>query len=142
MSAAETRRRVEAEFMPASGLPPLYRAILDDPDAGSDEELRRATEKKLLVHLGTLLKSLPSSFDARTSVDLKAVEKRKDVKDREEIDKARVRDEVEELARGMVVVGVAEEDAWRAVMDWRDRYGRWDAVDWRELERYCDTFPQ
>ncbi|KAL8292821.1 hypothetical protein RQP46_000515 [Phenoliferia psychrophenolica] len=142
LSAAETRRRVEAELMPSSGLPALYRAILDDPDAGSDEELRRSTERKLLVHLGTLLKALPSSFDARTSVDLKAVEKRKDVKEQEEREKARVRSEVEELARGMVVVGVAEEEAWRIVMDWRDGYGKWDDVDWRELERYCETFPQ
>ncbi|KAK4701573.1 superkiller protein 3, partial [Phenoliferia sp. Uapishka_3] len=142
LSAAETRRRLEAEMMPSSGLPGLYKAILEDPDAGSDEELRRNTERKLLGHLGKVLKALPSSFDERSEVDLKKVEKRKEVMEEEERDKERVRGEVEELARGMVVVGVKEEEAWRITMDWRDSFGTWESVDWRELERYCEIFPE
>lgn len=141
LSAAETRRRVDSDLLPSSALPGLYRAVLEDPDAGNDEELRRGTERKLLEHLGTLLGALPSGFDG-TNLDLKAVEKRKEVKEEEERVKGEVRREVEELAEGMVLIGVPEERAWRVALDWRDRYGRWEEVDWREVGRYCELFPE
>lgn len=141
LSAAETRRAVEGEFMKGSRLPGLYRAVLEDPDASDREELRRDVERKLLVHLRTLLRALPSTFD-ETSLDLKKIEKRKEVKEEDERLKGSVRWEVEQLAKGMVLIGVEEESAWLVAMEWTDRYGRWEDVDWRELERYWTLFPE
>lgn len=142
LSAADTRRAVEGEFLRDSRLPDLYRAVLEEPDASEQEELRRETERKLLNHLRTLLRALPSSFDAATSIAMNKVEKRKEVKDEEERLKGATRSKVEELASGMVLIGIAEERAWEVVLDWQDRYGAWDSVNWRELERYWDLFPE
>ncbi|KAM0752109.1 TPR-like protein [Meredithblackwellia eburnea MCA 4105] len=141
LSAAETRRRVEAEQLPTSALPALYRSLLDDPDAASDDELRRSVERKLLDHLGNLLKALPSRFDG-PNLDLKAQEKRKEARDEEEFVKGHVREEVERLSHDMVLIGVKEEKAWMTVLDWSDRNSTWDTVDWREVGRYVETFPQ
>lgn len=127
--------------MRSSRLPSLYRSVLDEPDASGDEELRRGIEKKLLIHLRTLLRALPSSFD-ETSLDLRKGEKKKEVKDEEDRLKAQVRGDVEELARGMVIVGVPEGSAWGVALEWQDRYGEWEKVDWRELERYSALFPE
>lgn len=141
LSAAETRRAVQREQMVSSRLPALYRAVLNDPDAGSREELRRETERKLLEHLRTLLASLPSEYDLLT-VDLKKVAKRKEDVEREREAKARVRDEVEDLAKGMVIVGVQDEAAWRVVIEWSDRNGELDRLDWSVLGRYVELFPE
>lgn len=127
--------------MRGSRLPSLYRAVMDDPDASGDEELRRQVERKLLMHLRTLLRALPSSFD-ETSLDLRKGEKKKEVKEEEDRLKAAVRSDVEELAKGMVLIGVADESAWCVVLEWKDRYGEWEKVDWRELERYSALLPE
>lgn len=140
LSAAATRLQVEGQVMRTSMLPQLYRQVLDDPDASGQDDLRRDMEKRLLVHLRTLLRALPSSFDAK-DVDLKRVEKRVEVKREEEIEKGRVRKEVEELASGMVLIGIPEEVAWMVELEWSDRPGVWDDIDWRELSRYAALFP-
>ena len=75
-------------------------------------------------------------------MDLKKVEKRKEVKDEEEREKTRIRNEVEELAGGMVLLGIPEEMAWSAVLEWSDRGGTWERMDWRELGRYWEIFPE
>lgn len=69
LTAEETRRQVQAEQLPNSKLPDLWRAVLNDGDAADNEGLRRDIEKKLLAQLRTTLSSLPSSFDPPT-VDL------------------------------------------------------------------------
>jgi len=140
LSAAETRRQVQAEQLVNSRLPSIYRAILNDPDAGSQEELRRDVEKKLFEHLRTLLASLPSEFDLAT-VDLKKAAKTKDQVEAERHVKAQVRSEVENLAKGMVIVGVAEEAAWRVELEWSDVNAKVDSLDWPSLGRYIDLFP-
>ncbi len=141
LSAAETRRRVQAEQLVHSRLPALYRAILNDPDAGSQEELRRDVEKKLFEHLRTLLTSLPSEFDLAT-VDLKKQPKTKDQVQAEAGIKGQVRAEVEDLARGMVIVGVQDEAAWRVVLEWADRDPDLTSLDWPTLGRYIELFKE
>lgn len=141
LSAAATRLQVEGEVMRMSLLPQLYRQVLEDPDASGQDDLRRDMERRLLVHLRTLLGALPSSFDVK-DVDLKRVEKRVEVQREEEGEKGRVRHEVEELASGMVLIGIPEESAWRVRLEWSDQGGVWDEMDWRELSRYAALFPQ
>lgn len=143
LSALETRRAVCREAMKGSRLPMLYRTILEDPDASSKEELRREVERKLLFHLRNFLSSLSSAFD-ETSLDLKVLPKTDSVKAEEESWKTGTRGEIEELAGGMVLIGVAEESAWEVKMEWGDRYGgevmkEWD---WSELGKYATLFPE
>lgn len=141
LTTIEIRKQVESEWMRESRIPSLLRAILDDPDAGSQEELRRETERKLLNHRRTYLRSLPSSWDP-TDLNLKKVEKRLEVKEEDEERKGKVRKEVEELASGMVLIGIVEESAWQLVLEWSDDYADWDTMNWRELERYSEFFPE
>lgn len=143
LSASETRRAVSSELMKESRLPMLYRAILEDPDASSQEELRREIEKHLLTHMRTFLSSLSSSFD-ETSLDLKALPKTATILTEEEAWKARSRGEVEELAGGMVLIGVGEESAWEVKMEWGDGYcgEKTEEWDWNELGKYKELFPE
>ena len=53
-----------------------------------------------------------------------------------------MRMEVEELARGMVVVRAREEKAWQVEMEWSDRYATQEDIDWRQLEHYETLFPE
>ena len=141
LSAVETRKLVEGEYLARSQLVGLYQAVLDDPDASEKEELRREVEHKLLVHLRTLLAALPSSLDPPT-LNLAAVSKRKEVLQSEESEKARVRTEVENLAKGLVVIRSREEGAWHVVLEWTDRYAEWERIDWRELATFVELFPE
>lgn len=141
LTTIEIRKQVESEWMRESRIPNLLKAILDDPDAGNQEELRRETERKLSNHRRTYLKSLPSRWDP-TDLNLKKVEKRSEVKEEDEERKGKVRKEVEELAGGMVLIGVVEESAWQVVLEWSDDYADWDKMSWRELDRYCELFPE
>ena len=141
LSAVETRKLIEGEYLARSQLVALYQAVMDDPDASEQEELRRAVEHKLLVHLRTLLAALPSSFDPPT-LNLAAVFKRKEVLQAEELEKNRVRAEVENLAKGLVVIRSPEEGAWHVIIEWTDRYAEWERIDWRELETYTEIFPK
>ncbi len=96
---------------------------------------------RLLIHLRTLLAALPSSLDP-TSLDLTAVPKRKDVLLAEEEDKKQARDEAEELARGMVLIRVAQESAWSVVLEWGDMYAEWTSINWIELNDFASLFPE
>lgn len=141
LSARDTQKAVEAERMITSRLPSLYTAVLNDPDASEKEELRREMETRLLVHWRTLLAALPSSFDP-TSLDLTAVPKRKEVLAAEMLEKERVRKETEALAKGMVLIKVRQESAWNVVLEWGDRYGEWEEIDWLQLNEYLNLFPE
>lgn len=141
MSALETRRAVEGELLPTSRAVALYEAILADPDAAENVELRREMEHRLLVHLRTHLAALPSSMDP-PSLNLNAVPKSAERREAEEREKARLRSQVEQLSRGLVIIRAEEEGAWNVVLDWSDVYTDFDALDWREIESYWTLFPQ
>lgn len=93
LSAEQTHRQVQSEVMAHSTLPKLYEAILEHPQA--TDEARRFAESKLLQHQSTLL----------------AASKTKD---------ATLRNRVEELSRGMVLLKIPEMKAWDIVLDWQD----------------------
>ncbi|GAA5901083.1 hypothetical protein JCM6882_006112 [Rhodosporidiobolus microsporus] len=149
LTAEETRRQVQAEQLPSSRLPELWRAVLDDPDAANDEGLRRETERQLLHHLATTLRSLPSPFDAPT-IDLstKAKKEKSPAEAEKEVAaKAYYRDQVEELAKGMVLINVLEPLAWEVVLEWGDKFGDGEVAEWRkerwdELRRLGELFPE
>lgn len=150
LTAEATTKQVQAELLPRSQLPGLWRQILDDPDAGSDEELRRDTERRLLTHLRTTLAALPSRFDP-PSVDLSGgkASKQKSEADleAEQATKDRYRSEIETLARGMCVVGVPEGMAWEVEVEWSDIYAdadpaHWPAECWTALEVFSSFFPK
>ncbi|KAM0791144.1 hypothetical protein ACM66B_005630 [Microbotryomycetes sp. NB124-2] len=152
LSAIETRRQVESEQLRSSQLPIVYKTILEEPDASHDDELRRKFENKLLEHFRTLLRASPSSWDEK-KVDLSlgsksnAVVGDEDAKKRQQRDgfKDDVRKHVEELANGMVLIGVAELRAWQVVIEWQDSFDvvatSWKDVDWRLLYRFVEMFP-
>ncbi|GAA5931798.1 hypothetical protein JCM3775_000045 [Rhodotorula graminis] len=149
LTAEETTRQVQAEYLPQSQLPGLWRQVLDDPDAGNDEPLRRDVERRLLAHLRTTLRALPSPFDAPV-VDLSAKAKPKSADDaeREQSAKDYYRREVEGLARGMVVIAVPEPTAWEAAVEWSDlfadgeRVEDWPRERWDLLRRQAELFPE
>ncbi|BGP55553.1 Superkiller protein 3 [Rhodotorula sphaerocarpa] len=148
MTAEATTKQVQAELLPFSRLPGLWRQILDDADAGSDEGLRRDTERRLLVHLRTTLAALPSSFDP-PSVDLSGGKQKKSEADAsaDQEKKDRYRVEVEALARDMCVIGVSEGMAWEVEVEWSDVYADadpadWPADHWNALEVFASHFPE
>lgn len=136
-------------MLPQSQLPALWRQVLDDPDAGSDEPLRRDVERRLLAHLRMTLRALPSSFDP-PSLDLSAKAKPKTDEqiEAEQAVKDAYRAQVEDLAHGMVVIGVPDGSAWEVEVEWSDTF-----ADGRRLEeltkaskdklrRLADIFPE
>lgn len=132
--------------MGLSILPQLYLAVLEDPDASEREDLRRGTEAALLGYWRTLLRALPSRFDP-PEIDLSPqaqgkVGKREEVQVEEQGRKDAVRREVEQLARGMVIVGVPEDAAWEVVLEWLDGRGAGDVGEGLEFERYRERFPE
>ncbi|GAA5950678.1 hypothetical protein JCM3765_000575 [Sporobolomyces pararoseus] len=147
LTAEETRRQVQAEQLPHSKLPELWRSVLDDADAADNEPLRREIEKKLLAQLRTTLASLPSSFDPPT-VDLTSKAKAKTPQEIEAQDQAKgyYRQQVEELARGMALIGVPEVAAWEASVEWSDGFasdlGAWPQEAWGQLARYGEVLPE
>ncbi|GAA5887775.1 hypothetical protein JCM5296_001762 [Sporobolomyces johnsonii] len=147
LTAEETRRQVQAEQLPSSRLPGLWRAVLDDPDAANDEALRREIERKLLDQLRTTLQALPSAFDP-PKVDLTAKAKQKTTKELEAEAQAKgyYRQQVEELAKGVVVIGVPEPAAWEVAIEWSDCFaeplGRWSKGSWDQLRRFGDLFSE
>jgi len=149
LTAEETTRQVQAELLPQSQLPGLWRQVLEDPDAGNDESLRRDIERRLLAHLRTTLRALPSPFDPPT-VDLSTKAKVKSAEDaeREQAAKDYYRREVEGLAQGMVVIAVPEPTAWEAAIEWSDLFadsehvGQWPKERWDLLRRQAELFPE
>ncbi|GAA6008264.1 hypothetical protein JCM11491_001948 [Sporobolomyces phaffii] len=147
LTAEETRRQVQAEQLPTSKLPQLWQAVLNDADAADNESLRRDIEKKLLGQLRTTLSSLPSSFDPPT-VDLTSKAKPKTQQEIESQDQAKsyYRGQVEELARGMALIGVPEVLAWEVAVEWSDGFASdlaaWPQGAWSQLSRYGEVLPE
>lgn len=147
LTAEETRRQVQAEQLPSSRLPDLWRAVLEDADAADNEPLRRDIEKKLLAQLRTLLASLPSSFDPPT-VDLtsKAKPKTREEAATQDQVKGSYRHQVEVLARGMALIGVADVEAWEVSVEWSDGFASdlttWPQEAWGQLARYGSVLPE
>jgi superkiller protein 3 len=147
LTAEETRRQVQAEQLPYSKLPELWKSVLDDADAADNEPLRREIEKKLLGQLRTTLASLPSSFDPPT-VDLTSKAKAKTPQEIEAQDQAKgqYRQQVEELARGMALIGVPELGAWEVAVEWSDGFASdlnaWPQEAWGQLARYGEVLPE
>jgi superkiller protein 3 len=136
-SAAETRQAVQREVMGKSRLPgvcyaspspgslckrsrtELYREVLSHPSAS--DEIRRETESKLLHYLHTLLCALPSPFATAESILTEAAQEQR-AKEQRKAGKAKetLRADLEELARGMVLLKLPNELAWRIALDWTD----------------------
>ncbi|BGO99697.1 Superkiller protein 3 [Rhodotorula toruloides] len=149
LTAEETTRQVQAEMLPQSQLPALWRQVLDDPDAGNDEPLRRDVERRLLAHLRMTLRALPSSFDL-PSLDLsaKATPKTEKQIEAERNAKDGYRAQVEDLAHGMVVIGVPDGSAWEVEVEWSDSFADGRGLEGLTkgskdmLQRLADTFPE
>jgi superkiller protein 3 len=89
------RVTVRKEVLMAPQLPSLYSDILNH--SNTSDVLRRSTESKLLRHRQSYLHTLPISSE-----------------------KIRVANEVEELARGTVLLGIHDELAWMIFIDGKD----------------------
>lgn len=96
LSAEQTKRAVQAEVMPRSKLPELWRSVLDHPQ--TTDAQRRAAESKLLWHQWTLLISLSTNSTLKNEV----------------------KERVQELAQGMVLIRLPDPKAWEIVLDWAD----------------------
>ena len=120
MSAEETTKAVSREVMATSRLPALYEAALEHPQAS--DSARRGAEAKLLDHLVSLLTSIPSPFapvleSARSEVQ---IEEHRRALDEAKAEKARLRERIDELVRGMIILRIPNELAWRIALDWHD----------------------
>ncbi|KAL7337042.1 hypothetical protein BJY59DRAFT_705069, partial [Rhodotorula toruloides] len=140
LTAKETTCQVQAKML---------LQIPDNPDAGNDEPLRRDIERRLLAHLQMTLRALPSSFDP-PSLDLPAKAKLKTEKqikaERDAMDGYRA--QVEDLAHGMVVIGVPDGSAWGVEVEWSDSFADGRGLEGLtkgsrdKLQQLADTFPK
>ncbi|KAJ8294039.1 hypothetical protein OF846_002626 [Rhodotorula toruloides] len=115
----------------------------------NDEPLRRDVERRLLAHLRMTLRALPSSFDP-PSLDLSAKAKPRTEKQIEVERDAKdgYRAQVEDLAHGMVVIGVPDGSAWGVEVEWSDSFADGRGLEGLtkgsrdKLQRLADTFPE
>ncbi|KZO90759.1 TPR-like protein [Calocera viscosa TUFC12733] len=115
-TAEEIRRAVRREVGATSQLPHLYTELLNHPS--TSDELRRDTERKLLrLKLGTLT-ALPKASS-----------------------KSALREEVLDMAKGQVLLGIPDELAWLIWAEWRDVEGL-EGYDWGLMRRFRAVFPQ
>lgn len=98
----------------------LYEQLLEHPQASDD--LRRYTESKLLYHHLTYLQSLPSPFAPALAAATSEAQKETEAKEVKKYSaiKHSVRETVEKLAEGMVLLRVPEPAAWGIRLDWTD----------------------
>ncbi|EGG05699.1 uncharacterized protein MELLADRAFT_87842 [Melampsora larici-populina 98AG31] len=118
-TAAETRLEVIREVYPSSQLPKLWKEILNHPYA--DDEVRREVELALLTYYLDWLEALPSPFKGELA-DLSnaASADSSEVIQSKQEDKDRLRDAILEVARGQVVLKVANTKSWDIVLDWNE----------------------
>ncbi|KDQ10122.1 hypothetical protein BOTBODRAFT_164222 [Botryobasidium botryosum FD-172 SS1] len=114
----EVRAEVGREVWSVSTLPSLYNEILNHPDTPDD--LRRTVESKLLRHNQQYL------FAVQNKGENKAI-------------KDRLRREVEEMARGVVLLDIADELAWNIVIEYMDTDSI-EGYDFGVLRRYIKMF--
>ncbi|GAA6047631.1 hypothetical protein NBRC10513_004089 [Rhodotorula toruloides] len=107
------------------------------------------TPARLLAHLRMTLRALPSSFDP-PSLDLSAKAKPKTEKqiEAERDAKDDYRAQVEDLAHGMVLIGVPDGSAWEVEFEWSDSFADGCGLEGLtkgsrdKLQRLADTFPE
>ncbi|WFD31248.1 Superkiller protein 3 [Malassezia sp. CBS 17886] len=121
LGVALLRDQITASVLDRSKLPMLYELVLAHPRA--DDDVRRDAEAKLLQHLVRLTVAVPLQGPcANPSL------------------KDRARAQTQELARGMVILRVADELAWRVYLEWGD----WalDAYPFGDLFAFTELFPR
>ena len=122
---------VGSEVWSVSQLPALYDAVLSHPLAS--DEVRRDAERSLLRYRYKLLLSLPNPSSAASKMAAQGPRgtaathataselKQRQASDEAQMQaKASARDQVGEMAFGMVTIQVPDESAWKIRFDWED----------------------
>ncbi|MBW0487026.1 hypothetical protein O181_026741 [Austropuccinia psidii MF-1] len=124
-TAAQTKAEVIAEFYPTSQLPNLWQQVLDHPFA--DDQTRREIELELLDFYLDWLESLPCPLLDQNSSDQGASNKSAILNNTDTIKKRQAKDEIrnkiETLARGQVILKITNQKAWDIVLDWGEILG-------------------
>ncbi|KAJ6593707.1 TPR-like protein [Mycena capillaripes] len=115
-SPEQLRKEVGVEIWGPSQLPKLYDDVLNHPNTPDD--LRRATDAKLLRYKHRYLCALPPTGDR----------------------KAAVSGEVEGLVAGAITLGIPDELAWMLCLDGQDCIDS-DRYDLPLLRQFMDLFP-
>ncbi|KAL4253450.1 hypothetical protein ABKN59_002079 [Abortiporus biennis] len=115
----QIRRDVSKEIMGSSKLPILYDEIMAHPNAS--DELRRATESKLLRYKQQLLFATPSTPQSAEQ-------------------KSKLVDELQDLVNGMVLLGIPDELAWSIFIETQN-VEKIEDYDIDNLRRYIHIFP-
>ncbi|EIN11575.1 superkiller protein 3 SKI3 [Punctularia strigosozonata HHB-11173 SS5] len=118
-SAQQLRLEVGREYWSISKLPRLYTDIINHPN--TSDELRRATESKLLRHKQRYLFALPSSGDAAST-------------------KSQLAEEVQDLVNGAVLLEIPDELAWELYIASKD-VDTLEAYDFALFRRFMCIFP-
>lgn len=140
-SREQIRNEVGLEVWGASRLPDLYEQVLAHPNAS--DEARREAEHNLLLFRMQYLKALPNP-KADMAGPTGAAAELSDVKKKEaaeSLKKARALDLVRELVEGIVAIDVADELAWRSVLEWQDPFYLVD-LNYQRLRAFIYHFPR
>ncbi|TFY67241.1 hypothetical protein EVJ58_g1753 [Rhodofomes roseus] len=116
----QLKKEVAREFMCPSQLPRLYNEVINHPN--TSDELRRATEAKLLHHRQFYLAALPSTADMAD-------------------EKARIAAEVEEQINGIVLLEIPNELAWTLFIEGKDPESI-EQYDFAIMRQFVQLFPQ
>ncbi|KAI0915649.1 hypothetical protein AcW1_003803 [Taiwanofungus camphoratus] len=115
----ELQKEVNREILGSSRLPNLYSEIMNHPNTPDD--LRRATESKLLRHKQRLLYALPAVGISSSR-------------------KALIAAELEDLVNGMVMLGIRDELAWYLFIEGKDATTL-EEYDYGTLRQVTRLFP-
>ncbi|OBZ66566.1 Superkiller protein 3 [Grifola frondosa] len=118
-SLEQIQREVGLEVLGSSRLPNLYNEILNHPN--TSDELRRATESKLLRHKQRYLYALPATGEFKTK-------------------KVQTAAELDDLVSGMVLLGIGDELAWSLYIESKD-VAYIEGYDFNILRQYIQLFP-
>ncbi|KAJ8488191.1 hypothetical protein ONZ45_g14045 [Pleurotus djamor] len=108
-------KEVKTEVLLESELPKLYDEISSHPNA--TDEVRRAAEAKVLRRKLDLLQSLPSSSQ-----------------------REQLKDDVDKLVKGIVLLGIADELAWSMYFEWIDTETV-EGYGVSQMQQYAKLFP-
>ncbi|RXW12392.1 hypothetical protein EST38_g13464 [Candolleomyces aberdarensis] len=114
---AELKKELDREICDNSKLPTLYNEVLNHPK--TSEDLRRSTEAKLIQFKQKHLYSTPA-----TGVKVKG----------------KLREELENLIDGVVLIRRPNEEAWLLYLDWQD-WEKFEDLDLSTLRAYVELFP-
>lgn len=137
---------VRLEVYSESRLPHLYEQVLSHPKA--EDELRIEVEAKLLRHRLALLNSYPPKQLARgaaptgtAAVDRQVQEKQEQAERDQEESKRGLRDDILQLANGMVIIGLPDELAWEIDLEWRPVASLAD-LRLEQIRKFIALFPR